>query len=97
MQLLQCWNSLAEHGNVHINGEPGVHIVMDISWGQPAEFQGEIYGTSNSNGTEEIIQDVALLAGQGKTKFSLLEAVDLRGQSNVKNTQVTEGALPGKG
>ena len=96
MQLLQCRNSLAEHGNVHINGEPGVHIVMDISWGQPVKFQGEIYGTSNSNGTEEIIQDVAL-AGQGKTKFSLLEAVDLRVQSNVKNVQVTEGALPGKG
>ena len=57
---------------------------MDISWGQPVKFQGEIYGTSNSNGTEEIIQDVALLAGQGKSKFSLLEAVDLRGQSNVR-------------
>ena len=70
---------------------------MDISWCQPVKFQGEINGTSDSDGTEEIIQDVALLAGQGKTKFSLLEAVDLRGQRNVKNEPVTEGALPGKG
>ena len=75
---IQLYIYLAEEGQVHISWEPGVHIIHHIGWGQPVELEREINSTANSNGAEQIVQDMTLLACQGKPKLPLLETINLQ-------------------
>ena len=82
MNIMYNYTYLAEEGQVHIGGKPGVHIIYHIGWGQPVELEGEVNSTANSNGAEQIVQDMALLACQGEPKLPLLETINLK-QSKI--------------
>ena len=75
---IKDYKCLAKHGKINLCRKPVVHTILDIAPCQPGELEREVNGTANSNGAEEIVQDVALLPGKDKTKLSLLEAVDLQ-------------------
>ena len=82
MNIMYNYTYLAEEGQVHIGGKPGIHIIYHIGWGQPVELEREVNSTANSIGAEQHVQDMAMLACKGKPKLPLLETINLHQRKN---------------
>ena len=73
---------IEEEGEVDHGGEPGVGAVHDVVVPEPREVEGEVDGAADGDGAEEVVEDVALLAGEHQPELALLEAVNLWGRVN---------------
>ena len=69
-----------QHGEVDLRCEPVVPLppIHDKALLEPAEMQGEVDGAAQGDGAEEVVEDVAHLAGHRQPELTLLENVNLQ-------------------
>ena len=71
---------LEEERSIDISWIARINIILDEAIRKPGELERKVNCTSDSNETEEIVENMSVLSCKNQAKLALLETIDLQSE-----------------